>query len=476
MSNLATLCYDDATRTYSAVFEGKVLVSSVGGESSRKYVISRIIEGKCSRAVKLGVTGFSNVEQTEINSVSKPVGNAVPFKKTATNSLSVTERYELLDECVDIIINKNSGIRSLIITGEGSLGKTFHTKERLKLAGLVSTHEAANAKTTFTPEQQEIIDAINSRMIECKKIAEEFYSNPQSDELDEGDSEFEPLELNYGPVEFDLHLSDDIKERRCAGIFYPATKSYRFNLVLAQENIDEFIECIVPHEVSHQITSQLYPKAKNPHGKQWQSVMTECFNIPADRYHTFDIENVKTAPELQGDYHYMKGYTSAKGLYRTLYENRTKLVVIDDCDAAWRTEAGANILKSALDSDNERWVTWNVETFGDNDLPRSFLFEGRIIFISNVASADFPQPLISRSLRVDMEMTIDERFERMRQILHSEQFASGIEVQIREDAYAFLYENKDIASEISTRSLLNVIKVAATGSKIWKRIALANIT
>jgi len=98
-----------------------------------------------------------------------------------------------------------------------------------------------------------------------------------------------------------------------------------------------------------------------------------------------------------------------------------------------------------------------------------------VIFISNVASEDFPQPLISRSLRCDVELTIEETFERMRQILPSPKFAPGTSMEVKQMAYDFLYENREMAAEISTRSLLNVIQVANSGSKLWQRIALSNI-
>jgi hypothetical protein len=48
-------------------------------------------------------------------------------------------------------------------------------------------------------------------------------------------------------------------------------------------------------------------------------------------------------------------------------------------------------------------------------------------------------------------------------------------MEVKMMAYNFLYENKEIAAEISSRSLLNVIQVANSGSKLWKRIALSNI-
>lgn len=501
MTKLATLCYDEATSTWSAQYEGETLIASTGGPNSRKYVIKRLRTGECARALALGVTDFDNVPATEPKKVASGVpANFAPSpgfvagervrRLKPNNLLTVAERYELLDETVDLM-TKDVGIRSLIITGDGSLGKTFHTKERLKLAGMLSTEEAEHRAYTLTPEEEVVKTNILRRMKECKAQAEAYFKEhppikgpkkkdiPELDDEEDDDDEFE-FELTIGKVDFtSLHTSRELEDRVCGGRFTNGLNKYEFNIKLAVQNPEEYYDVIVPHEMAHHIQHVVYPKAKrvkSGHGKEWCKIMATVFGIPAERYHTMDVEDMMEAPQLEGDYHYVKGYTSAKGLYRTLFENRRKLIVFDDCDAAWKNDVGANILKAALDSDEDRWISWNVEGNDNSGLPKRFLFEGRVIFISNVASEDFPQPLITRSLRADIELTIDECFERMRQILSSDKFAGGVPMKIKKMAYNFLYENREIAAEISTRSLLNVIQVANSGSKLWKRIALANIT
>lgn len=483
MTNLATLNHDENTNTWSAEYDGVTLVKSIGGESSKNYVISRITEGKCSKALKMNVTGFSNLAPLAFAPTPGTIFDRAPGtgpkafipRSKPNNLLAVSERYELLDECVDIII-RDIGIRSLIITGEGSLGKTFHTKQKIKEHGLLSTEEAHKIAYTLTDEEQDFADKMKHRMHECKLQAEQFYrENPIVNE----DGEEEDFFLKFGEVDFvGLHTSLDIDDRTCGGRFYPGVNKYQFNIKLAMQNPDEYLDIVVPHEVAHHVQHTAYPLAKRVkagHGKEWCKIMTVIFGIPADRFHSMDVSDLKNAPELEGDYHYVKGYSSAKGLFRTLYENRTKLIIFDDCDAAWQNAVGANLLKAALDSDEDRWITWSVEGNDNSGLPKRFLFEGRVIFISNVRSEDFPQPLITRSLRADIELTIDECFERMLQILPSEKFAPGVAMEVKQMAYEFLYENREMAAEISSRSLLNVIQVANSGSKMWKRIALANI-
>ena len=49
---------------------------------------------------------------------------------------------------------------------------------------------------------------------------------------------------------------------------------------------------MVPHELAHLIVYQVFGRVK-PHGQEWQAVMTQLFNLPADTCHQFDVESVQ---------------------------------------------------------------------------------------------------------------------------------------------------------------------------------------
>ena len=66
----------------------------------------------------------------------------------------------------------------------------------------------------------------------------------------------------------------------------------KFNRTLLLENSDEFIHQVVPHELAHLIVYQVFGRVK-PHGQEWQAVMTQLFNLPADTCHKFDVESVQ---------------------------------------------------------------------------------------------------------------------------------------------------------------------------------------
>ena len=166
---------------------------------------------------------------------------------------------------------------------------------------------------------------------------------------------------------------------------------------------------------------------------------------------------------------FVKGYSTPKGLYRTLFENNKGIVVFDDCDAVLKDPISLNLLKSALDSYGKRIISWNAE-MRDEDLPRSFNFEGRVIFISNLDEGKIDQAIRSRSMMIDLAMTSDQKIERMETIAQAEEFMPEYDKSIVADAIALIRELKDECKEISLRTLISVSKIRAANTE-WKDLA-----
>lgn len=170
----------------------------------------------------------------------------------------------------------------------------------------------------------------------------------------------------------------------------------------------------------------------------------------------------------------VKGFSTAKGLYRTLFENNKSVIVFDDCDAVLRDPVALNILKSALDSYGKRIISWNAD-MRDDDLPRSFNFEGRVIFISNMEQDRIDQAIRSRSMMIDLSMTKDQKIDRMEFIAKSDEFLPEYDTKSKNDALALIREIKDDCKEISLRTLISVTKVRAS-NKEWRDLATYMLT
>jgi len=158
----------------------------------------------------------------------------------------------------------------------------------------------------------------------------------------------------------------------------------------------------------------------------------------------------------------IKGYSTPKGLYRTLFENQNATIVFDDCDSILKDPVALNLLKGALDSYGKRIISWNAESFGkDDDLPRSFEFKGRVVFISNMDQDRIDQAIRSRSMMIDLSMTDDQKIDRMEHIAQSDELIRAV---------------KDDAKEISLRTLISVAKIRAANPNDYKDLATYVLT
>lgn len=167
----------------------------------------------------------------------------------------------------------------------------------------------------------------------------------------------------------------------------------------------------------------------------------------------------------------VKGFSTAKGLYRTLFENNDSIIVFDDCDSVLKDPIAQNLLKGALDSYDTRVINWNSD-MRDEDLPRSFIFTGRVVFISNMPENKIDQAIRSRSCVIDVSMTLQEVVDRMNVMVEEDEFLPQFDKDIKKDAISFIDQFKSKMRDLSLRTLITVCKVrAADEDDSWKELA-----
>jgi hypothetical protein len=144
-------------------------------------------------------------------------------------------------------------------------------------------------------------------------------------------------------------------------------------------------------------------------------------------------------------------------------------LVFDDCDSVLKDPVALNLLKGALDSYSERYISWNSD-MKDEDLPRSFKFEGSVVFISNLELDRLDQAIRSRAMCVDLSMTEEQKVERMGVIAMDKDFLPEYEMDVKKDALAFIKGMVGSVENLSLRSLIAVCKIRATATD-WKDLA-----
>lgn len=175
---------------------------------------------------------------------------------------------------------------------------------------------------------------------------------------------------------------------------------------------------------------------------------------------------------IDSDYIFISGYSTPRNLYTTLYHNNGKVIVLDDCDSAFRDPLGANVLKAALDSKVHRIVSWGAES-KDDTVPSRFEFTGKVIFISNLSIEKFPQAILSRSMLADLTLDTDEKLERIGQVFGKD---GMYDAEDKEAVMEFLTENKDKIKDLNIRSAYNAIKMKLALGENWSRMALYSAT
>lgn len=182
----------------------------------------------------------------------------------------------------------------------------------------------------------------------------------------------------------------------------------------------------------------------------------------------------------------VKGHARATGLFKLLYEYKEEgqILVFDDCDSIFEDPIALNLLKTALDTTEERVLSWMSEAgfLGESDIPETFTYEGSIIFITNL---DFDkmiqrgskigkhlEALISRSHYIDLGLkSVRDYVVRIKQVVERTKMLSNLDRYQQAEVIKFIEDNKESLREISLRTALKVGTLVGSGKANWMNIA-----
>lgn len=172
----------------------------------------------------------------------------------------------------------------------------------------------------------------------------------------------------------------------------------------------------------------------------------------------------------EGQYKYVKGFSTARGLYKLLFEHRDRLIIFDDCDEVLEDKIAKNILKGALDSYDKRVISW-ITNKENPDVPNEFEFTGAIIFVSNINKNRMDQALQTRSTCVDVSMTVEDKLTRMEVIVRSGKFKTSVTLEEKLVALEIIKEFAMQCKALSMRTLIEVIDYKTSGEENWEELA-----
>lgn len=188
----------------------------------------------------------------------------------------------------------------------------------------------------------------------------------------------------------------------------------------------------------------------------------------------------------------VRGFVRPTGLYKTLYEHREpgSVVVFDDADSIFFDDVSLNILKTACDTTRTRRVSWLAETRmedeGGDRLPRSFLFEGSIVFITNYdfdamiarghRLAPHFEAMVSRSHYVDLALRSRRDYLiRIRQVVAGGMLTDeGLSKSQCDELLSFMEKNQTRLRELSLRMVIKLASLMKCSPGRW--MSLAEVT
>lgn len=187
------------------------------------------------------------------------------------------------------------------------------------------------------------------------------------------------------------------------------------------------------------------------------------------------------------------GNVSAIGLYEQAYAMRNPgdVIILDDSDSIFDDEGALNILKALLDTSLVRRVTWYTDHprfKGDDAIPQEFIYEGAMIFCTNLNFQQYIDhgigryvphmvALMSRSIYLDLKMhTRREVAMWARYIVQTFHILQSIGLSKADEVMLtdWIVENKDNLRELSIRTVLKLGQIygAMSHKKIpWQATA-----
>lgn len=217
---------------------------------------------------------------------------------------------------------------------------------------------------------------------------------------------------------------------------------------------------------------------------------------PAGLGKSFGVMNIVSSLEDKG---YkpciIRGYVRPTGLYKTLYDFKDPncVVVFDDADSVFMDDVSLNILKTACDMTKSRKLHWLAETRMEDELgerlPRSFEFQGSVIFITNydfdhmiesgTKLAPHFEAMISRSHYLDLAMhTKLDYIVRIKQVVKECNMLrdQGFTTMDEDIIIGFIVKHQDKLRELSLRMVIKLAGLYKMNKATWEKLALVTCT
>ncbi len=212
---------------------------------------------------------------------------------------------------------------------------------------------------------------------------------------------------------------------------------------------------------------------------------------PAGLGKSFTVEReLANWDPTSADHTIIKGFVKATGLFKLLWQHRLKhqVLVFDDADSIFFDDTTLAMLKAVCDTTETRSVSYladydMIDEKSAEIIPKTFVFEGTIIFISNM---DFDKEIerghklaphlaamVSRSHYIDLAMkTRRDYLIRIKMVVRQGMLKDRGLTDIQQfDVMEFIDDENANLRELSLRMAIKIADLRKNNESNWKKIA-----
>lgn len=181
---------------------------------------------------------------------------------------------------------------------------------------------------------------------------------------------------------------------------------------------------------------------------------------------------------IRDDYMIAKGSTATLAdTYYLLYQNRDKILVLDDFDKPLRDEDMVNFLKSITDTYKHRILSFPREKTPsiasqnvEYKVPPKFNFTGKLIIITNLDKKEIDKALLSRAPAVEVKFNIQEVLDNLIKMMKF--ISPSIPMETKMEVYNYILslykQNKHI--NLNFRAFQNAVDARVGIPDHWKEM------
>lgn len=174
---------------------------------------------------------------------------------------------------------------------------------------------------------------------------------------------------------------------------------------------------------------------------------------------------------------YRNNFSTPLALYKFLYTYREGYtIILDDIEGILQEKKGVSLLKSALNTEKVRIVSYDSTT-EKLDVPSPFNFNSKIIILTNEAKDSIDKALLSRVMKKEITFTFKEKMNTAEKILGFH-YRSNLPQKDREEILSFIKENSSgITEGFSFRTIMQIAEYYTHNKENgWRTMAFAELS